>query len=98
MALTLISTESALTFLDDTWLKAINIRNLVGCIFVDFCKMLDLVDHNLLSQKPRHCRLSELCLSWFDSYLCNRYQQVNTDENLFESDSVRYSVPQGSKN
>ena len=44
----------------------------------------------------RHYRLSELSLSWFDSYLCNRTQQVNINENISENDKVRYGVPQGS--
>ena len=66
------SIESALTLITDTWLKAINNGNLVGCILVDFRKAFDLVDHHLLLQKMRQNRLNELSLSWFDSYLCNR--------------------------
>lgn len=62
------STESALTQITDPWLKAINNGNLVGCIMVDFRKAFDLVDHHLLLQKVRLYRLSELSLSWFDSY------------------------------
>ena len=42
----------------------------------------------------RHYRLSELSLSWFDSYLCNRTQHVNINGNTSENDKVRYGVPQ----
>ena len=39
------STESALIFLTDTWLKAINEGKLVGCAMIDIRKAFDLVDH-----------------------------------------------------
>ena len=58
------STESDLTLIVDAWLKAINNGNLLGFILVDFHKAFDLVDHNLLLQKLRYYRLSELSLSW----------------------------------
>ena len=54
------STESALTLIVGTLLKAINNGALVGCILVDFRKDFDLVDHNLLHQKLRHYKLSEM--------------------------------------
>ena len=80
----------------DTWLKAINNGNLVECIWVDFRKAFDPVDHHLQLQKMLHYRLSELPLSWFDSYLSNRTQQVNINVNISENDKVRYAVPQRS--
>ena len=49
---------------------------------------------SLLLQKMQHYRLSELSLSWFDSYLCNRTQHVHIDGNTSENDKVRYGVPQ----
>ena len=54
------STESALILIVVTLLKAINNGDLVGCILVDFRKAFDLVDHNLLPQKLRHYKLSEM--------------------------------------
>ena len=44
------SSESTLTQIVDTWLKAINNGDLVGCILVDFRKASDQVDHKLLPQ------------------------------------------------
>ena len=68
------STESALVLMTDTWLNAINNGNLVCCVLVDFRKAFDLVDHKLLLQKLRYFILSNLSLSWFESYLNNRTQ------------------------
>ena len=42
------STETALTFMNENWLKAINDSKKVGTIMVDFRKAFDLVDHGLI--------------------------------------------------
>ena len=42
------STESALTLMVDSWLKAINDGKLIGSVLVDFRKAFDLVDHKIL--------------------------------------------------
>ena len=49
----------------DTWLKSINDGELVGCAMIDFRKAFDLVDHQLLLNKLRIYRFSDLSLSWF---------------------------------
>lgn len=90
------STETALIALADSWLRAINEGELVGCVLVDFRKAFDLVDHKLLLEKLRLYKLSNLCLSWFKSYLTNRSQQVVINGNSSKSDDVLYGVPQGS--
>ena len=38
----------------------------------DFRKTLDLVDHELCFQELKHCKMTDLSFSWFDSYLNNR--------------------------
>ena len=65
------------------------------CILVDFRKAFDLVDHNFTPSNAATLQ-SELSLSWFYSYLCNRSQQVHINENLSECDRVKYDIPQGS--
>ena len=45
------STESALTQMVDSWLKAVNVGKLIGCVLVDFRKAFDLVDHKVLLKK-----------------------------------------------
>ena len=60
----------------DTWLNTSNDGNIVGCVLVKFRKAFDLVDHKLLLQKLSYYKMSNLSLSWFESYLNNRTQQV----------------------
>ena len=90
------STESALIFMTDTWLKAINEGKLVGCAMIDFRKAFDLVDHDLLLRKLRIYKFSETSLSWFKSYLDNRTQQVVINNSNSSSGDAVCGVPQGS--
>lgn len=90
------STESALTLMIDSWLKAVNVGKLVGCVLVDFRKAFDLVDHKIILQKLKFYKCNEPCLKWFESYLTNRTQRVSLSQNLSESASVTCGVPQGS--
>ena len=80
----------------DSWLKAINEGNMVGCVLVDFRKAFDLVDHQILLKKLQCYKCNNSCLSWFKSYLSNRTQRVSLNNNLSDAAEVVYGVPQGS--
>ena len=90
------STESALILMIDSWLKAINERNVVGAVMVDFRKAFDLVDHDILLKKLKLYKCDESSYSWFHSYLLGRTQQVSIRKSLSESEMVSCGVPQGS--
>ena len=53
------STESALILMIDSWLKAINERNVVGAVMVDFRKAFDLVDHDILLKELKLYKCDE---------------------------------------
>ena len=88
--------ESALLPMPDTWLQAINDGDIVCCVLVDFHKAFNLVEHKLLLQKLKHFKIIKLSLSWFDSYLSHRTQQVNINTNQSKTGSVLYGAQQGS--
>ena len=90
------STETALILMADTWLNAINIGTIVGCVLVDIRKAFDFLDHKLLLQKLRHYKNNNLSLSWFDSYLDNRTQQVIINGNELATKTVLCGMPHGS--
>ena len=90
------STESALTRMVDSWLKAVNAGKLIGCVLVDFRKAFDLVDHKLLLNKLRCYKCNETCTKWFESYLTNKTQRVSLNSHLSKSETVTCGVPQGS--
>ena len=93
------STTTALLFITDSILRAMDSRNIALITSLDFSKAFDTVDHNLLIAKLKFFGLSPLSLSWFRSYLIGRTQQVmiNRDGPKFSSSrAVRCGVPQGS--
>ena len=63
---------------------------------VSFRKAFDLVDHEILLRKLKCYKCTDSCLSWFESYLCNRKQRVSLNNNLSDASDVIHGVPQGS--
>ena len=48
----------------------------VVCVFLDFFKAFDTVDHNILLMKMRSYGIRDTAYDWFKSYLCDRVQYV----------------------
>ena len=67
-----------------------------GVLFIDLCKALDLVDHNLLLQKLKLYHVCEDSHLWFQSYLSERKQTVNINSTLSPELTNDFGVPQGS--
>ena len=78
----------------DSWLKAFNAGKLIGCVMVDFRKVFDLVDHQILLKQLKSYKCSDTCSSWFRSYLLNRIQRVAIINQLSGSLTVNCGVPQ----
>ena len=47
------------------------------CIFIDFRKAFDTVEHSILLNKLYHYGIRGHALKWFSSYLTKRHQFVN---------------------
>ena len=43
----------------DDWIAAIDRNEVIGTIFLDFCKAFDIVDHKLLHDKLRLYKFGE---------------------------------------
>jgi hypothetical protein len=91
------STETALAYLRETWLRAINEGKVIGALLVDFKKAFDLVDHNILIKKLKIYKCNNSCIEWFRSYLSNRHQRVQINNQLSSFEEIlTCGVPQGS--
>ena len=66
------------------------------CIFADFSKAFDTVDHNTLLQKLEDYGIRGPTLAYLKSYLTNRKQYINANNSNSEHMDISYGVPQGS--
>ncbi len=90
------STETTLIKTTDIMLKAIDNTKLTAVVLLDFSKAFDSLDHDILISKLKDVGLSFEALSWFKSYLTNRYQIVRLNSALFNALNLTSGVPQGS--
>ena len=65
------------------------------CIYLDYAKAFDKVDHSLLIKKMSKYGLHPKIVQWVDSFLCGRTQQVVVDGHLSFAALIISGVPQG---
>jgi hypothetical protein len=90
------STENAVTSIVSRILQAKEKKESSYCIFLDFAKAFDTVNHNILVEKLDYYGVKDLALGWFKSYLNNRAQYTQIGETLSDVGYIKHGVPQGS--
>ena len=66
-------------------------------MFIDLSKAFDIVDHSILLKKLELYGITERNYAWIKSYLSNRLQYIQVDENSrTEICVLKCGVPQGS--
>ena len=91
------STETALLRVANDLLTTADNNLLSVLVLLDLSAAFDTVDHHILLQRLEHLvGIRGSALKWFESYLSDRFQFVNVNENSSAHERVRYGVPQGS--
>jgi hypothetical protein len=90
------STEDALIRVTDIIYTSFNSNKKATGLFIDFQKAFDLVDHNILLLKLEALGVRGVALSWFQSFLIGRVQQVRVGQCVSTPLPVTAGVPQGS--
>ena len=80
----------------DKVIKYIKNGDHVICVFLDFSKAFDAVDHSIPLKKLHHFGIRGSALDWFRSYLSNRQQFVTYNDVSSGTKVLKYGVPQGS--
>ena len=65
-------------------------------VFLDLSKAFDTIDHGILLHELNHYGIRGNALEWFRSYLINRTQFVNFNNENSECKLISCGVPQGS--
>ena len=91
------STSSAIhEFLIDIY-DCIRKKEIMGCVYIDYQKEFDTINHKILFSKLKLYGFSENCVNWFRSYLTGRTQCTKFNVNYISSPKdVSLGVPQGS--
>ena len=90
------STYMALLTLMDKLVNALENKEIVVGIFLDFSKAFDTVDHDILLQKLHHYGIRGYAYSWFESYITHRTQFVTYSGAKSKKLIIKSGVPQGS--
>jgi len=90
------STTSNLLETINDWTLAINDRNAVSAIYIDFAKAFDTVCHNKLSYKLTCYGIAGSLLKWINSFLFGRSQCTRINHTCSMYTNISSGVPQGS--
>ena len=90
------STETSLIETTDTFLHAIDKKEVTAVVLLDMSKAFDSLDHKILMLKLQDVGMSPGALNWFSSYLSNRQQVVRINSALSRKLTVHSGVPRGS--
>ena len=92
-----LSTETALTRINDDLLRAIDENACAILVLLDLSAAFDTVDHQILLTRLK-CRygVKGNALAWMRSYLSNRFQYVRVANDCSFKHKLACGVPQGS--
>ena len=90
------STEHAISAIINKITKASSKNFSSYCIFLDFAKAFDTVNHDILLNKLEYYGVTNTTLNLFRSYLSDREQVVEVNGVLSDWGKIKHGVPQGS--
>ena len=70
-------------------------NNFACCMFLDFAKAFDTINHNILLQKLNAYGVRGIAHDWFKLYLTDRKQMLKLGNIFSESKTIMCGVPQG---
>ena len=90
------ATEHALIDIVENILNSLEKKESPCCVFLDFAKAFDTVNHKILLGKLYHYGIRGNALNLIESYLTDRQQCVQINNVTSDLDHIAHGVPQGS--
>ena len=90
------STETALLYVTDQLLQAMDDKKVSIMVLLDMSKAFDSIRHDILLSKLQSLDFSQCALDWFQSYLSDRQQCVRIGDAVSKVLPLEFGVPQGS--
>ena len=79
----------------DAWTSALDSGQEVAVVYTDFAKAFDKIPHRRLLTKLEGYGVSEKVISWIQTFLTTRTQQVKINNCISNTLPVRSGIPQG---
>ena len=90
------STEDAIIDITQNILNSLEKKEHPCCVFLDFAKAFDTVNHKILLSKLHHYGIRGMPLQLIESYLSEREQCVQVNNAQSDFGLITHGVPQGS--
>ena len=90
------STATAILELVQYMYEKLDIGDTIHCVFIDYSKAFDTLDHDILCTKLNNIGFDRQVVSWCRNYLSGRQQSVKIGDLKSPILPVSCSVPQGS--
>ena len=90
------NTQNSLLYMLEKWKESLDQKKVIGAIYMDLSKAFDTLHHDLLISKLDAYGFSYSALTYIKSYLSNRSQRVNVNNNFSSWQNIKTGVPQGS--
>ena len=90
------STSTAILELTRVLTDNYNHTNHTSCVFVDYKKAFETLDHDILLRKLVKYNFDQNSVKWLESYIGNRRHVVKCSGTFSKEIKVNYGVPQGS--
>ena len=91
-----LSTQDAILNLTEYLYETLNNKEIAICIFIDYQKAFDTINHKILLSKLVKYGIRGKPLELFRDYLSNRQQRVKVGDFCSEFTNVSIGIPQGS--
>ena len=90
------SIETSLSYINNKIMNGFDNKSYTGMILIDLQKAFDTIDHEIFLNKIKCLGFSDSSISWYKSYLENRYFKININNSYSEQEQLLCGVPQGS--
>ncbi len=80
----------------DQWTEAVEVGDVIDCVYMDFAKAFDKVPHRRLVGKLSAYGINQDIVKWIESFLTNRHQQVVVNGECSDLEEMKSGIPQGS--
>lgn len=87
------SCETAINFVLSNWVENKEQKKIIVAVFIDFSRAFETVEHTILIDILRICRIGGTVMEWFTSWIKDRKQYTKCENELSDPLDIRMESP-----